>query len=380
MNAHLTLDVEGAVRERYSAGAQTQESALCCPVNYDPQFLKVIPQDVLDRDYGCGDPSRHLKAGETVLDLGSGGGKIAFIASQVVGSEGKVIGVDMNEEMLALAKSAAPKVADAIGYSNVDFKKGRIQDLALDMAELETWLRSHPVRNAEDLGKMESEMRRLRATSSLVASESVDVVVSNCVLNLVAAEDKQQLFREIHRVLKRGGRAVISDIVSDQDVPMHLQNDAELWSGCLSGAFQEEAFLKAFEQAGFYGITLEKRDSNPWRVVEGIEFRSVTIIAYKGKEGACMDHEQAVIYKGPWKQVLDDDGHVLERGVPTAVCAKTFELYGREPYAEAFERLEPMVAIKPEDAKPFDCGPSASRREVSGLKGLSGNDCGPDCC
>src|SRR5262245_46763488 len=94
-----TLDTEKAVRERYSGGAQAKEDALCCPVSYDPQYLKALPDEILERDYGCGDPSQYVKRGETVLDLGSGAGKICYIASQVAGPEGRVIGVDMNDDM-----------------------------------------------------------------------------------------------------------------------------------------------------------------------------------------------------------------------------------------------------------------------------------------
>ena len=100
-------------------------------MNYDPSLLKVIPQEVIERDYGCGDPSKYLREGETVLDLGSGTGKICFIAAQIVGPKGKVIGVDMTDEMLEVARRNAPVVAERIGYANVEFRKGRIQDLAL---------------------------------------------------------------------------------------------------------------------------------------------------------------------------------------------------------------------------------------------------------
>src|SRR5436305_11159268 len=106
-----TLAAESAVRERYATGAQAPEAKLCCPVDYNPEYLKVIPQEVIERDYGCGDPSKYLREGETVLDLGSGTGKICFIAAQVVGAAGKVIGVDMTDEMLAVARSNAPIVA-----------------------------------------------------------------------------------------------------------------------------------------------------------------------------------------------------------------------------------------------------------------------------
>ncbi len=140
---------ETAVQDRYATAAQAQAPALCCPVDYDPKYLEIIPDEVIERDYGCGDPSRYLKAGETVLDLGSGTGKIAFIASQVVGETGKVIGVDMTPEMLDVARRNAPVVADRIGYANVEFRRGRIQDLALDLDMLEERLSDHPVSTTE---------------------------------------------------------------------------------------------------------------------------------------------------------------------------------------------------------------------------------------
>ena len=190
-------------------------------------------------------------------------------------------------------------------------------------------------------------------------------------------------------MLRRGGRAVISDIVSDVEVPAHLRADADLWSGCISGAYQEEAFLQAFADAGFYGITLDKRDSAPWQVVEGIEFRSVTVVAYKGKQGPCMDHGQAVIFKGPWLSVLDDDDHVYERGVPVAVCAKTFELLSAAPYAGSFELLTPAVPVDPATAPVFACAAPASvtttapvgvaRRLVSGMTSTT-SDPAEACC
>ncbi len=375
-----SLQVESAIKARYSAGARDREEALCCPVDYDPAYLRVIPQEVLDRDYGCGDPSRHLREGETVLDLGSGGGKIAFIAAQIVGASGRVIGVDLNEDMLALARGAQPQVAAALGYDNLSFRRGRIQDLALDLDQVATWLGQHPVADLGGYAALQEELGRLREARPMIPAEGVDVVVSNCVLNLVAQAEKQRLFQEIHRVLKRGGRAVISDIVASREVPEALRRDPDLWSGCLSGAFQEEAFLAAFEEAGFHGITLHTRDTTPWQVIEGIEFRSVTVIAYKGKQGPCLDEGQALIYRGPFRQVLDDDGHTFERGVPTAVCGKTFRLLTQAPYEQAFHRLEPAIPVDPDPARPFSCGAGALRRDPEGLVGAGPSACGPGCC
>ncbi|MFW7381634.1 MAG: methyltransferase domain-containing protein [Oligoflexus sp.] len=363
------LNVDSAVRNRYSEAAQAQVPALCCPVEYNQEYLKVIPQEVIERDYGCGDPSAFVKKGETVLDLGSGTGKICFIASQVVGSEGRVIGIDMNDDMLEIAKNAATLVGERIGYENVEFRKGKIQDLKLDRDRVDTYLRENPIQSEADLRKFEELSQNLMSESPLVADNSVDVVVSNCVLNLVENSQKELLFQEIFRVLKRGGRAVISDIVSDEPIPEHMQNDAELWSGCISGAYQEAEFLRAFERAGFYGISLAKRDETPWQTVEGIEFRSVTVIAYKGKEGECWDHKEALVYKGPFQSVRDDDGHEFVRGERVAVCRKTFEIFSKEPYQEHFYLVKPLQAVAAEDATEFPCTSKTLMRDPKETKG-----------
>ena len=360
--------LESSVRDRYAAGARKQEAALCCPVQYNTKYLEVIPEEVIERDYGCGDPSRYVREGETVLDLGSGTGKICFIASQVVGRTGKVIGVDMTDAMLEVAMRNAPIVGERIGYSNVEFRKGRIQDLALDLEQLETWLQEQPVGDANGFLALEEKTQQLRDAESLIKSDSVDVVVSNCVLNLVGNDARKQLFSEIYRVLRNGGRAVISDIVCDELVPDSMQKDPELWSGCISGAFREDEFLKAFEDAGFHGVEILKLDREPWQTVEGIEFRSMTVCAYKGKEGPCIERNQAVIYKGPFKSVTDDDGNLMIRGKRYAVCEKTHDLYKREPYQQMFEFVDPRVEVPGESAREFDCSKTRLRhpRETKG--------------
>jgi ubiquinone/menaquinone biosynthesis C-methylase UbiE len=364
------MKTETAVKERYSDAARAQEPALCCPVEYDTRYLQIIPPEVIEKDYGCGDPSRWVQAGETVLDLGSGTGKICFIAAQVVGPKGRVIGVDMTDEMLEVARRNAPVVAERIGYANVEFRKGRIQDLALDLEVLDAELKKRPITDAASFLAADEVAEELRFRRPLVASESVDVVVSNCVLNLVEAGAKKQLFAEIFRVLRNGGRAVISDIVADEEVPEAMQQDPTLWSGCISGAMTEEGFLQAFAEAGFYGIELVKFDAQPWQTVEGIEFRSVTVQAFKGKQGPCFERNQAVIYKGPFREVLDDDGHRMERGVRYAVCDKTWHLYRKAPYAQFFEFVEPLAEVPLEDAAPFACERTTRRhpRETKGLE------------
>src|SRR5919198_442321 len=310
---------ETVVRQRYAGGAKERADKLCCPVDYESEYLRVIPQEVIERDYGCGDPSRHLREGEVVVDLGSGTGKICFIAAQVVGPKGKIIGVDMTDEMLEVARRNAPIVAERIGYSNVEFRKGRIQDLALDLELLDRQLKKNPITDAASFLAADELAGELRCKHPLIASDSVDVVVSNCVLNLVEPKSKRQLFDEIFRVLKKGGRAVISDIVSDEEVPEEMQNDPELWSDCISGAFTE---------------------------------------------------------------VLDDDNHRMERGKRYAVCDKTYNLYKKAPYREFFEFVDPIVDVLLSKAKPFDCSRTSPRhpKETKGQDYNATTEANSKCC
>lgn len=382
------ISVEKAVRERYQKGALQQEAALCCATeDYDRKYLEVIPKEIIERDYGCGDPSKYVKPGETVLDLGSGTGKICYIISQMVGPEGQVIGVDMNEDMLELARGYQREIGNQIGFHNVAFRRGKIQDLKLDLDKADLYLRENPINNAADLIRYEEYIDEQRTNHPLIGDRSVDLVVSNCVLNLVRDEDKKQLFSEIYRVLKVGGRVAISDIVSDETVPAHLKNDPELWSGCISGALREDEFLGAFAEVGFYGIEIVKRDEEAWQTVEGIEFRGMTVTAYKGKEGPCLERNQAVIYRGPWKAVVDDDGHTLYRGERMAVCDKTFRTYSKEPYAEDIIKVYPYEEIPLARAKKFACNKDVRRhpRETKGLEYTvtevtDAPYCGPDGC
>jgi len=364
----IFTEVERLVLDRYGEAARTP-AGLCCPSTNDPKLLTAVPVEILERDYGCGDPTRHVRSGETVLDLGSGAGKACYLLGQVVGPSGRVIGVDMNDEMLALSRRHLADFGQRTGLHNIEFRKARIQDLALDLEAYDAWLAAHPVTSSAAMGDAETAAERLRRTVPLIGDESTDVVVSDCVLNLVRPRDKAALFREIHRVLKRGGRAVISDIVSDEDVPEHLQRNPDFWAGCIAGAMREDRFLQAFEDAGMYGVTLIERPEKPWRTVEGIEFRSVTVTAYKGKEGPCWDRRQAVVYRGPFREVRDDDGHVLRRGVRVAVCDKTFQIYSRPPYKEHFSFVEPITAVPPEEARPFPCGAEMLVRDPSETKG-----------
>ena len=344
--------MERAVLETYKRAAKSKDLKLCCPVSYSrPELLKIIPQEILEKDYGCGDPTQYVREGEVVLDLGSGSGKHCYMMAQIVGPKGKVIGVDFNDEMLALARKYQQDIAQKLGYLNTEFRKGRIQNLKLDLEKVDKYLLENPIKTFEDFLKFEEFIKNLEEKEPLIPDNTIDTVVSNCVLNLVSDESKEMLFKEIYRVLKPGGRAVISDIVSDEDVPEKLKKDPELWAGCISGAMREDKFIEAFLKAGFLNVKILKYEKEPWQVIDGIEFRSITIEAVKGKKGACLDKGHAVIYTGPFIRVEDAEGHVYELGKRIAVCERTFE--NLKWFAkDHFIFIEPARSLTP---KPFPC-------------------------
>lgn len=373
------MNIQQSVMARYSNAAQTREPALCCPSpNYDQKLLALLPREILEKDYGCGDPSPYVKSGDVVLDLGSGGGKICYMAAQLVGPRGQVIGVDMNDDMLALARKYQPEMAQKLGGDRVRFVKGMIQDLALDLAAMENYLAQHPLVGAQDYLRFQDWLAQQRQYQPLIPDASVDLVISNCVLNLVRDQDKRQMVREIYRVLKPGGRIALSDIVSDETVPASLKADAQLWSGCIAGAFQEQEFLHAFVDAGFLAASYRKWETQPWQIESGIEFRSVTLTAVKGESDPCLDIGQAVIYRGPFASVTDDEGHVFPRGERMAVCERTFHLLTEGPYQDEFIGITPAVARAP---VPW-CAPPGTRRPASETKGATHRSaCGTtDCC
>ncbi len=244
VKGHITK----TVKKKFSTAAYNPVADYYCPTGYSPEDLAHIPSEVLDVSYGCGNPAAlaDIKKGETLLDLGAGGGIDCFIAAKKLGKKGRVIGIDLTEEMVAKARENAKKVAVVLGYDVVEFRAGNIMELPVE-------------------------------------SNTVDLVISNCVINLT--EDKAKVLDEIYRILKPGGRFIISDIVSDKPVPGYLKRDKELWNACLSGALTDRKFKEAAENAGFPGVELTK--NYLYKKVEFIEFFSITLKGTKPEEVSC---------------------------------------------------------------------------------------------
>jgi len=225
-------DIKEHVMETYSRVARSAQTggASCCDagcscgsskegyaqgIGYSREELEGLPETVVGACAGCGNPSAlaGLKEGEVVLDLGSGGGIDVFLAARKVGASGRAIGVDMTDEMIELAR----RNASEMGVENVEFRKGDIEEMPVE-------------------------------------DETVDVIISNCVINL--APDKDKVFREAYRVLRPGGRLVVSDIVTDGELPKFVKDDPDAWSGCIAGALEEGDYVGRLGSAGFKDVSV----------------------------------------------------------------------------------------------------------------------------
>lgn len=311
--------IHDAVRDYYSrvlSSSADLKTSACCTADAMPGYLRAllanVHDEVKDRYYGCGTPMPPALAGATVLDLGCGTGRDVYMLAQLVGPEGRVIGVDMTEEQLEVARRHQSWHAERLGYDNVAFHQGTIEDLA----------------------------------AAGVADASVDLIVSNCVVNL--SPDKPRVLAEAFRVLKPGGELYFSDVFADRRVPEHLAADPVLLGECLGGALYGEDFRRIMADIGCADVRtvsstpIELHDEAIHHKIGHINFSSRTIRAFKlDLEDRCEDYGQVARYKGtiseaPHAFVLDDH-HRLEAGRPMLVCGNTADMLARTRYAPHFE-------------------------------------------
>ncbi|SNR86717.1 methyltransferase domain-containing protein [Hymenobacter mucosus] len=326
------------VQEYYGRQLRTQDDLqtnACCTDDIPLEHRQILAQlepEVLEKYYGCGVAVPPAVEGCTVLDLGSGSGRDAYLLSKLVGEQGHVIGVDMTEEQLAVARRHVQAHTERFGYQqpNVEFRHGYIEDLR----------------------------------TANIPDNSVDVVVSNCVINL--STDKEATYREIFRVLKPGGELHISDVFADRRIPEVLRQDPVLYGECLSGAMYTEDFRRLLHHIGIrdYRLTASRllTIGNPEieQKVGNIKFYSLTVRAFKlpHLEDRCEDHGQVATYLGtlpghPHAFSLDDH-HRFETGRPMLVCGNTAAMVGETRYATHFR----VIGDQSQHFGLFDCGPS----------------------
>jgi len=329
-----------SVRQYYGEvlqrSADLKTGACCSPDALSPRLRALIADvhpDVRERFYGCGSPIPPSLAGCTVLDLGCGSGRDCFVLSKLVGEQGRVIGIDMTPEQLAVARRHVGWHSERYGYAspNVEFREGIIEDLR----------------------------------SARIADASIDVVVSNCVLNL--SPQKADVFAEIFRVLKPGGELYFSDVFTGRRIPLTLRNDPVLLGECLAGALYVEDFRRMLATLGCADARVVAQSPVPL-LDPAIEdkigfatFRSLTIRAFKLElEDRCEDYGQVATYRGdidghPHAFELDDH-HRFETGRPLRVCGNTADMLGGSRYAAHFV----LAGDKSRHYGLFDCAPATA--------------------
>lgn len=332
------IDIKLEVQEYYGKTLKTNQdlkSNACClnsavPDHLKP-YLKLVHEEVQEKFYGCASDIPPLLYGKTVLDLGCGSGRDCYLLSQLVGPEGRVIGIDMTDEQLAVAKKYVSYHTGLFNYKkpNVEFHKSHIEDLK----------------------------------SAGVADNSVDIVISNCVINL--STDKESVFREIFRVLKPGGELFFSDVFADRRVPAPLLNDPVLVGECLAGALYVEDFRRVMRQAGCLDYRVLNRsklildDAEIEQKIGMVGFQSLTLRAFKCDfEDICENYGHVAYYKGtipenPHAYMLDDH-HLFKTGMPVPVCGNTAKMLSETRLKEHFK----VVGDFTTHYGAFVCGPA----------------------
>ncbi len=310
-----------SVRDYYGRVLQSsvdlRTSTCCTAESYDPHVRRILAEiddEILTRFYGCGSPLPLALHGCAVLDLGCGTGRDVYLASRLVGQDGYVIGVDMTDEQLAIARRHRDPQTRRFGYDfpNVDFRTGFIEDLE----------------------------------SVNIEDESIDVVISNCVINL--SPDKEAVFREIFRVLKPGGELFFSDVFTDRRLTPEVAADPVLYGECLGGAMYIEDFRRLLAATGCadYRIAasspIEIEDESLRSRAGNVRFTSHTIRAFKLQlEDRCEDYGQVARYGGTIPEAPHafglDNHHFFETGKPVLVCGNTASMLTRTRYAEHFD-------------------------------------------
>jgi arsenite methyltransferase len=340
------IEIEESVRHYYGQVLQSSndlKTSACCSLDAMPAYLKPllssVHPEVMERFYGCGSPLPPALQGKTVLDLGCGTGRDCYLLSQLVGPNGRVIGIDMTPEQLEVAVRHRDWHTQRFGYANVEFLHGHIENLS----------------------------------TAGIADNSIDVVVSNCVINL--SPEKQRVMAEIFRVLKPGGELYFSDVFADRRIPFALRQDPVLLGECLSGALYWEDFRRILHELGCPDVRMVKQspisldDPEVAAKIGMVKFRSVTVRAFKMPlEDRCEDYGQVACYLGSISEHLHafdlDDHHHFETGRPLRVCGNTADMLAASRYAEHFQ----VLGDKSRHFGLFDCGP-APQGEASSTSG-----------
>jgi arsenite methyltransferase len=333
-------------------------------------------------------PEGTINAGERVLIVGATE-SITLSAARQIGADGFLLVVESEEKLLSSVRERFAALEAELGYANWAFEVTDLDDYRTNPVFVQEYLSEKPVQDAAGYRAFQAALQTQRQTAPFVANESFDVVILDAVANRLTDAGARAALADAFRVLRRGGRVVVTSLLADEpglplDLPA-LPNGTRMQNVPL-----ETEIIAMLDEAGYYGMSYVWRAELPMKVVQGIELRSFVVQAYKGKQGVCLDQGHAVIYRGPWKEVLDDDGHRYVRGERVAVCEKTYGILMREPYGDQMIGIPCYQQIPLAQAPLFDCNtpqlrdPRVTKGKKSVFEQQSGDCCSPSsgggCC
>jgi arsenite methyltransferase len=320
--------------------------------------LRAVPASFKD---GAAEPSLtygfdYFSPGMKVVVLGGKNLVLSYIAARRTTPGGCVINCFSNPNHMEKSQEAFGELPKK-QFPNLQFYYTPNGDLTTRYPEIETFLDENAVEKVTDYLQLERFISDMRNKNPLIEDNSVDMVALDTPNFDITSENLWNLASDVYRILKRGGIFLFSLLLSDEKV---VEN-GDLWEGDM------EHFTHSLQ---FHGLHWLGRSELPYRVINGKEVRYYNFAAFKGKEGACMERKQAVIYNGPWSEVKDDDGHVFPRGKRAAVCDKTFNVMSGPPYSGQFTYLRPYIDIPLEQAAPFPCASGIIYRHPKETKGV----------
>lgn len=311
-------DTYKAVKNFYGTAANHANEEIINPFGPKDQTTSFIPENSIKRSYGCGSPVQDaaLQAGETLVDLGSGSGVECFLAAANVGPDGLVFGIDMTDDMLDLASSSKQNVVKKLGYDNIEFRKGYLENIPLP-------------------------------------DSSAHVVISNCVINL--SPDKRKTYLEIFRILKPGGRLIISDVVTDANIDLSIKNSMKHRGECLGGAMRQKDLITMLSDCGFTATFFHKR--YPYRKIGNNRFFSLTYEAKKPLTPSIFDTVTTIMYRGPHQALITDQKTFLTPGSIMTISSTEAARLGKNIF-----QLNSEGAVTNIEQAPCSCSPPSLRQ------------------
>lgn len=335
-------------------------------------------EELAERQHGLAEAAmlKHLLPGDAMVALGVGSRLAGMLREQMASRYRHVMFVD--DDAVRLEQSTAAFRASTISHR----VEGPLDDLKTNPAQLSRILARTPASDLASYRVLEAALARQRQDHPLVQDGSIDAVMLDGIAAMMGSAPLGRVVEEAFRVLRRGGQFVMSGLLLDERI-----GDAHLEAGMGALPLEQEV-ASMLVAAGYHGVTYRWRAELPWKIVDGAEARAFVLEAYKGKQGVCIDQGHAVMYRGPWRTVFDDDGHCYVRGERTAVCKKTYDLLERAPYQGQFIGLVPYVIVPEDQAPIFDCRTPAIRepavtkstRSVVAGPGSKASCDGADCC